>query len=163
MKIGVLSDTHIPLAAKSLPSVLLDELKGVDLIIHAGDLVELSVLDVLKRIAPTEAVAGNMDSYKTGRVLAQKKILELGGFRIGVIHGSGTPANLINYVQQSFKDEKLNCIIYGHSHTPSIKNIDDTIFFNPGSPTDKVFAPYNSCGILEIAEKLTPKIIRLKR
>ncbi|MFH1868305.1 MAG: metallophosphoesterase family protein [Candidatus Omnitrophota bacterium] len=162
MRVAVLSDTHIPLACKSLPEALLKEIEGVDLIIHAGDLVELSVLNDLVKIAPVEAVSGNMDSLKSGRSLPRKKILELGGFKIGITHGSGAPQNLICCLQQEFANQELDCIIYGHSHLPKIENIDGTIYFNPGSPTDKVIAPYNSYGILEITDKLTPKIVRLK-
>lgn len=162
MRIGVLSDTHIPLNAKKLPDELIKGLKGVDLIIHAGDIIELSVLDELKRIAPVEAVAGNMDPRSVSRALPEKKILELGGFKIGVMHGSGPPYGLIDHIRRRFEGEKLDCIIYGHAHKASIEHIGRTIFFNPGSPTDKVMAPYNSYGILEITDKITPKIIKLK-
>jgi hypothetical protein len=61
MKVGVLSDTHVPTIVRALPPAIFDIFKGVDLIMHAGDIVELSVLDELRTIAPVEAVAGNMD------------------------------------------------------------------------------------------------------
>ena len=59
--IGVVSDTHIPARAPFLPSSLFGLLDGVDLILHAGDIEEESVLDELRALAPVEAVAGNMD------------------------------------------------------------------------------------------------------
>lgn len=161
MRVAVISDTHIPAAAGELPDTLIEKLRGVDLIIHAGDLTELKVLDELKRIAPTEVVVGNMDSFRVRRAFPEKRILELENFRIGIIHGLGHPNNLPNYVTERFGAERLDAIIYGHSHRPSIETIDNKIYFNPGSPTDKIFAPYNSFGILEIGKKLTPKIIRL--
>lgn len=161
MKAVVISDTHIPASGNKLPDLLIKQLKKIDLIIHAGDLTELKVLEELNRFARTEAVVGNMDSFKVRRILPEKRILELGNFRIGVVHGVGHPDNLIPYVRQRFADEKLNCIIYGHSHRPSIDRLENIIYFNPGSPTDKIFASYNAFGILEIGEELVPRIIRL--
>lgn len=161
VKAVVIADTHIPASGNELPDVLIEQLKKTDLIIHAGDLTELKVLDELKGFVRTEAVVGNMDSFKVRRTLPEKRILDVGNFRIGVIHGVGRPDNLINYARQRFVGEKLDCIIYGHSHRPSIDRLENIIYFNPGSPTDKVFAPYNSFGILEIGEKLVPRIIRL--
>ena len=64
MKVGVISDTHVPAIVPSLPPAVFDIFKGVDLILHAGDIVDLSVLDELRAIAPVEAVAGNMDDTR---------------------------------------------------------------------------------------------------
>ncbi len=161
VKVIVISDTHIPAACGSLPDTLLEKLKGADIIIHAGDFTELSVIDVLKKIAPLYAVAGNMDCNMVKRQFPAKRIIELASFKIGIAHGYGSPDNLVAYVKNLFKEDKLDCIIYGHSHIPKIDYIDDTLYFCPGSPTEKVFAPYNSFGILEIDEKITPTIVRL--
>jgi putative phosphoesterase len=161
MKVIVISDTHIPVAGDKLPDGLIKELKGADFILHAGDLLELSVLDELKKFAPCEAVSGNMDYPQVRRVLPEKKVLEIGGFKIGLIHGQGAPQTLVDFVQDKFADEKLDCIIYGHAHKPSIVTKGGIIYFNPGSPTDHIYAPYNSFGILQITDKLTPSIIRL--
>ena len=161
MKIVVLSDTHIPASSDTLPEIVKEELKDADMIIHAGDLSEPSVYEELKNIAPVEAVVGNMDAHKLRRELPEKKILQIKNFRIGLVHGDGPPDNIINYVRGRFANEKLDCIIYGHSHDPKIETIDNTIYFNPGSPTDEIFAPYKSFGILEVNDKLTPKIIKV--
>jgi uncharacterized protein len=160
MQIAVLSDTHIPANCGSLPRRLLDGLKGADLIIHAGDFTELSVIDELKDIAPIECVSGNMDANVIKRQFPDKKILELEKFKIGIVHGYGSPDNIIHYARQTFAGESLNCIIHGHSHLPKIEYIDDMIVFCPGSPTDSIYAPYNSFGWLEISDKINPKIIR---
>ena len=161
MKVGVISDTHIPVSCNRLPKALIEGLKGVDLIVHAGDLVELFVLDELSKIARVEAVCGNMDSRDVKRQLPEKKVLKLGKFNVGLIHGEGAPDKVFRYVQDAFKEEELDCIIYGHAHNPIIEIIDDTIYFNPGSPTDKIFAPFNSYGIIEVEDILKPKLIRL--
>jgi len=161
MKIAIISDTHIPATTDTLPDELISKIKGVDMIIHLGDFTEPSLLDELRKIAPVEAVAGNMDSHLLQRELSQTKILELEGFKIGLVHGFGAPDTLIDYVKGIFKDQELDCIMYGHSHIPSIDYIDGVLYFCPGSPTEKIFAPYNSFGILEIDDKITPEIIRL--
>jgi len=161
MKVAVVSDTHIPAACSSLPDALLEKLRGADLIIHAGDFTELSVIDELKKIAPLYAVAGNMDCNMVRRQFPAKRIIDLASFKIGIAHGHGSPDNLISYVKDLFKEDKLDCIIYGHSHIPKIDYIDNVLYFCPGSPTEKVFAPYNSFGMLEVGEKIIPTIIRL--
>jgi len=161
VKVAVISDTHIPATCNALPIMLLEGIKDADLIIHAGDCTELSVIEELEKIAPVEGVVGNMDTGMISRRFPVKKILELGSFKVGIAHGYGGPDKLIDYVKEMFKDEKIDCIIYGHSHIPKIDYINDVLYFCPGSPTEKVFAPYNSFGILEIGEKITPTIVRL--
>jgi uncharacterized protein len=73
MRIGVLSDTHIPLRARILPPVLFELFAGVNLILHAGDLIDEQVIKDLSAIAPVEAVAGNLDGEGLGSASGQKK------------------------------------------------------------------------------------------
>ncbi len=91
MKIGVLSDTHLSSASCELPEKLISGLEGCNLIIHAGDLVDICVLDSLKKISKVEAVCGNMDSYDVRSKLKDKKILNIEEKKICVMHGSGHP------------------------------------------------------------------------
>ena len=94
LKIGVVSDTHIS-RSEELPKELLTAFAGVDLILHAGDLVSLAVLEGLKKIAPEVcAVWGNMDPPDVKQALPEKRIIQAKQFRIGLIHGSGAPFNL---------------------------------------------------------------------
>src|SRR5512146_1476155 len=159
MIVGVLSDTHIPSAVQSLPPVIFDIFKDVELILHAGDIVELSVLDELRALAPVEAVAGNMDGSEVLARLPQKKILTLGRYRVGLIHGKFRIDVQKEMIRKEF--DSVDLIVYGHSHTPFWGQIDGLYFLNPGSPTDKLHAPYNSVAILEIGEKLHAEIIRI--
>lgn len=161
MKIGVLSDTHIPGTAKDLPKVIYDEFKEVDLIIHAGDFVEMEFLKKLSGFKKTIAVYGNLDSSEVVNSLKAKEVIEAGGFRIGLIHGWGAPDGLIERIGAEFKGERIDCIVFGHSHRPMNETKNGILFFNPGSPTDKIFAPYNSYGMLEITDKIVGKIIKL--
>lgn len=161
MKIGVISDTHIPFAAEDLPEKIYEDFKDADLILHAGDLAEDSLLDKLKRIAKTIAVKGNMDSHALKKTLPEKEIIKAGNFRIGITHGEGSPEGLIDLVKKQFEKDKVDCIVFGHSHIPVCEKRGNILFFNPGSPTDKIFAPFNSYGILEVGKKIEGKIIRL--
>lgn len=150
MKIGVISDTHIPVNSCELPPELIGALKGCDLIIHAGDLVDLCVLDQLKKISKVEAVSGNMDLPKAQAALEKKRVLDVAGKKLCLMHGYGNPDGLIDVLKKEFFSQKPDIIIFGHSHVPMNKYIDGVLFFNPGSATDTVFAPCRSYGIIEI-------------
>lgn len=159
MKIGVISDTHIPQSGEWLPEKLCEELKKVDLILHAGDLTEMQVLEKLNKLAPTKAVRGNMDTNKVRKVLPEKEIIEAGKFKIGLIHGFGAPFGLIGRLKDKFNG--VDVIIFGHSHSPENRVENGILFFNPGSPTDKVFTKFNSYGILNINDRIKGEIIKL--
>lgn len=162
MKIGIVSDTHITSKFVTLPKKLLDGLKGSDMIIHAGDLVDLSALDALKNICPNVvAVCGNMDNDAARKRLAEKEIVKAGKYTIGVMHGRGAPGKLIEFLTEAFKKENPDIIVFGHSHEGYNRKHGNTLFFNPGSPTDNVFSPYNSYGIIEVNDGIEAKIIKI--
>ncbi|MBL7156826.1 MAG: metallophosphoesterase family protein [Candidatus Omnitrophica bacterium] len=158
-KIGVISDTHIPKTAPDLPESVYRELQNVDMILHAGDIDEMALLERLQKIAPTHAVYGNMDMPEVKAALLQKEIIEVEGFKIGLIHGYGPRARVADAVAKEFT--RVDVIVFGHSHSPFNEKIKKTLFFNPGSPTDKVFAAYNSFGILEVGKEITGRIVKL--
>jgi putative phosphoesterase len=159
MKIGVLSDTHIPTGTLSLPGRVFELFAGVDLILHAGDIVQLAVLEELRAIAPVEAVAGNMDDAEAQAQLPRKKILNLGRFRAGLIHGKYKIDVQRQMIRREFDDVDL--IVYGHSHTPFWGREYGVWFLNPGSPTDTRHAPFNSVAILDAGDELKAEIIRI--
>ncbi|MFH1407186.1 MAG: metallophosphoesterase family protein [Candidatus Omnitrophota bacterium] len=161
MKVGVISDTHIPFAANDLPKSIYENFKGVELILHAGDLAEMSVLEKLKKICKTVAVRGNMDSHAVKKALAQKEIIKVRNFTLGLIHGEGPPSGICDLVREAFRGEKVDAIVFGHSHSPLCETHNGILYFNPGSPTDKIFSSFNSYGILEINDKIEGRIIRL--
>ncbi len=151
MKIIVISDTHIPRAANDLPAELYEAIGRADLVLHAGDFVELEILEKLKAVKNTIGVFGNMDPREVRNILKPKEIVTAGKFKIGLIHGYGAPAELINTVRSEFG--KVDAIVFGHSHAPVNIVLDGILFFNPGSPTDKVFSPYNSYGVLKVTDE----------
>ena len=159
MKIGVLSDTHVPDIMPSLPSAVFTIFKGVDLILHAGDIIELSVLEELRTIAPVEAVAGNMDDSEVHLKLPIKKIIPIGKYSVGLIHGKYKIDVQKEMIRKEF--ENVDLIVFGHSHTPFWGKIDGVYFLNPGSPTDKRYAPYNSVAVLDVGDELKAEIVRL--
>ncbi|MCM8800812.1 MAG: metallophosphoesterase [Candidatus Omnitrophica bacterium] len=162
MKIGVIGDTHIPDRAGRIPLEVLEAFKTVDMIIHTGDLVALDVLEQLKTICPNvKAVWGNMDSFEVRSKLPEKEIVKIGKYKIGIMHGFGHPDNLIMLMHKEFKKDKVDLIIFGHSHRPYNKKIDNILYFNPGSVTDTIFAPFNSFGIIEINDKIEARIIKI--
>jgi len=162
MKIGVIADTHIPDRADEIPAQVLEALKSVDMIVHAGDLVDLGVLERLRNICHNvRAVWGNMDPYEVRKQLPEKEVFIAGGHRIGLIHGYGAPLKLIELVSGIFKNDGAEIIIFGHAHCPVNEQRGGVLYFNPGSPTDKVYCPYNSYGIIEINDKIEAKIIRI--
>ena len=162
VRILVLSDTHIPRVAHDLPERVYGEIENVDMIIHAGDFVEMEVLDKLKTLRETHAVYGNMDSQGIRQHLNPREIIPVGRFKIGLIHGFGAPAEIVETVRGEFTDSSVDAIIFGHSHAAFNMVKEGILLFNPGSPTDTIFATSNSYGILEVTDKkIEGKIVKL--
>lgn len=161
IRIGVISDTH-SLSFEAWPKKLVSALSDVDIILHAGDLVTLVVLEGLKKICPeVYAVWGNMDPPEVKRALPDVQLIPIKQVKIGLTHGAGAPFNLIDTLKLRFKNKQVDCIVYGHSHFPRNEIHQGILYFNPGSPTDKTFTPYNSYGILEIGRKIAGRIIKI--
>ncbi len=159
MKVGVVADIH----SGALPKGMLKDFKTVDLIIHAGDFCSLEDLKALTKIKEVKAVYGNMDDAALRHLFPRRQILKVGSWYVGVFHGDGAPEDILNVVQTEFKTEKVDAIIFGHSHQPFNERIKGILYFNPGSPTDLVFAPYRSYGILEEKQgQLVGRIIEVK-
>ncbi len=162
MKIVVISDTHLSAGVVKLPDKLLEDIKKSDMVIHAGDFVELKVFEELKAISKEiKAVWGNMDSEDLKNKLPEKEILRIGKYKIGVMHGSGAFGDMIQALSATFKNDGLDLIVFGHSHLAFNEKSGGILFFNPGSPTDRIFSKYNSYGIIEIADKIEAKIVKL--
>ena len=159
MIIGILSDTH----SFVIPTPVIERFKTVDLIIHAGDICNLQTLKFLKKIAPTKAVQGNMDEAAVKKELPLKEIIVCDGLRIGVTHGHlGDSREALKNAISSFKDDKMDVVIFGHSHLALNEKIGSTLYFNPGSPNDVVRAKFFSYGLITIeAGKIKAEIIKI--
>ncbi|WP_028548253.1 metallophosphoesterase family protein [Paenibacillus sp. UNC451MF] len=154
MRIGVVSDTHMFGRAKQLPPTLLEGLKGVDLILHAGDWVDPRVVELFEQIAPTDGVAGNNDGLDIIERFGRQKVLNLSGYRIGLVHGDGGRKSTLDRSVDAFRDMSVDVIVFGHSHVPYRGMHNGTLLFNPGSPTDKRRQPQYSYGIMELGSTL---------
>ena len=132
LRVVCLSDTHLRRAG-GLPLWCLRRLEGADLIVHAGDLVALPVLEQLERLAPTVAVRGNMDALVLKESLPARKIAEIGGARIGVLHDPGPALGRTDRLTHAFLD--CGAVVYGHTHVPEIQRLSDRLVLNPGRPT----------------------------
>ena len=133
MRIGLITDTHIPVAAKELPPQVAEAFQGVDLILHAGDMYEMFVLDDLGRIAPVLAALGDDDSWsmtEDDRV-ELKHVLKLEGHTLWLAHER--PFVPMFGTQQ--KEEPPDIVVYGHSHMAQVKKYDEVLFVGSGSPT----------------------------
>ncbi|MFO7570594.1 MAG: metallophosphoesterase family protein [Smithellaceae bacterium] len=159
VKIGVLSDTHLSGYDEGLKRIVQAHFKSVDLIFHAGDLVDMRVLDVFEG-RQVKAVRGNMDSPGVRQALPEQLVMEIGGFKIALIHGWGAPDGMERKLANHFG--KMDCIVYGHTHYPANKTVDGTLFFNPGSAMDKRFAPYRSVGVIEVGREITGRIVQIE-
>ena len=159
MKIGVVSDTHSLL----IPPAVINGLNKTDMIIHAGDFCTVNDVETFRRLKDFKGVYGNMDGADVRKILPRRAILEIEGVTIGIFHGEGPKASILDTVRNAFNNRKLDVVVFGHSHQPFNKQIGDTLYFNPGSPNDMVSAPYCSYGILEIKSgTVTGKIVKLK-
>lgn len=162
MKIVVISDTHMPKKARHLPDRLLTDLEDCDYIIHAGDWQTMELYKELQQFGPVIGVTGNVDGPELNSLLKTKEILRAGDFLIGIVHGHGTGKTTEKRALESFKDDMVDCIVYGHSHIPVLKEINGVIVFNPGSPTDKRRQQEFSYGILTVGEDLRAEHIFFK-
>ena len=158
VKIGVISDTHLSGYDTRLARVVAQHFKDVDFILHAGDLVDLSVLDIFADIE-VKAVSGNMDNMPVKDKLPEQLIVEIKGFTIGLIHGWGSPLGIEGKLLAKLGN--VNCLVYGHTHKPSNYKEKSILFFNPGSAVDKRFANTRTIGILEIDKEIKGRIISI--
>jgi len=163
MRIGLISDIHVPDKGPSLPFLVKQAFQGVKLILSTGDHVIASVVEELEAIAPLKAVAGNSDKYRNPDEIPEKRIIKINGHRIGLIHGWGNLDEIEKNILASFKSDSVAAIVFGHTHMPIQKNVDGILLINPGSPTFPRGGSFKSVGIL-YAEKDKPlraEIVRL--
>jgi putative phosphoesterase len=158
MKVGVISDTHLKIFPASLGDSIAKHFEDVDMILHAGDVVELGVLDFFSD-KEVKLVAGNMDSWAIKERAPAKQVIPIEGFKVGLIHGWGSPIGIEGRIISEFND--IDILVYGHTHNASSFTRGGVLYFNPGSPTDKHFAIDTTIGILEIGKRISSKIITL--
>ena len=181
--IGVISDTHSAGSGRDLPVKILDALRGVDMILHCGDLECLGVLDYLEEVAPLFGVRGYEDPLEDGDRLAMTtRVVKIEGVSIGMIHDIQWPGPKIptspdgtdlvlpegngrDIMARKFK-EPVEVVLYGDTHEELITHWDGVMIMNPGSPTypgrRHKRGVLGTIGILEIdGEDVSGRIIEL--
>jgi putative phosphoesterase len=148
--IGVISDTHSP-QFKQLPEALSIHFAEVELLIHAGDLSRLSVIDELETLAPVVAVQGNIEYEEVVEKLPIKREIMVGDCRIGIVHILGNSHNRVKVARQEFPRARV--VVFGHSHVPWNQEHDGLLLFNPGSATDRRRQPRCSVGLLHVDDE----------
>lgn len=160
MLIGVISDTHIPERASKIPEVVFNVFNNTDMILHAGDLVSLDILDELQKIAPTKCSQGNMDRAY-GVKIPKRVVIEVDGIKIGLNHGEVYPRGDTQQLKYIAMEMGVEVLITGHTHWPFIKEVDNILLLNPGSPTVPRLAD-PSVMLLEIENrKLDAEIVKI--
>jgi putative phosphoesterase len=136
------------------------ELQRADLILHGGDVVAASVLRELFALAPVEAVYGNMDEPALRETLPERRVVEVEGARIGMVHIAGPAAGREERLVSWFP--ACAAAVYGHTHVPQLERHRGVWILNPGSPTERRRAPQRSMLVLEVAgRRLHPRLVAL--
>jgi uncharacterized protein len=143
--IGLISDTHIPEAAPDMWPQVYEAFSHVDLILHAGDLHVLDVVDRLERLAPIYVARGNGDDGGAGRPVVPEDprlrnswIIDLDGFRVGMTHAFEFPEwppyrTFDKMLDYSFGGP-VDIVVCGHTHVSQVINYKGVLVVNPGSP-----------------------------
>jgi len=139
------------------------ELARADLIVHAGDVVALSVLEELRGLAFVEAVYGNMDEPALREALPDERVVEVAGARVGVVHIPGPAAGREARLAARFPG--CDAVVYGHTHIPEVARVGPAgvWILNPGSPTERRRGPVHSMLVLEVeGGEIRPELIELR-
>ncbi|CAN5153830.1 metallophosphoesterase [soil metagenome] len=149
MNILVLADTHIPDFAKALPAAMYGALRRVDLILHAGDVTCVEVLEELSSFAPVQAALGNNDGPSVRAWGAREEVeLELNGTVVSMVHDAGPRRGREGRMRRRFP--RADLLVFGHSHIPIDSLAEGVRLFNPGSPTWKRRQPAPTYGLITI-------------
>lgn len=151
IRLGLIADSSIPTSSSLLPyDAIENAFRNVDAILHAGTITSADTLDYLSGIAPTQAVYGGIGAVDNLN-LPEKRILQFGTVRVGLIHGLRHPIleryfrlqhklgnlyaggrHLLNDLPQRFVDEDVDVIVFGHLQTPLTVERDGVLLINPG-------------------------------
>ncbi len=176
MRIGLISDTHIPTAAAELWPQVYDAFRGVDLIMHAGDLMVPEVIDWLDEVAPVVAVWGNGDWRGWQRTvppedarLSESKVLSIDGLKIGLVHDlqlpEAPPLRTLEGQMSHYFGGPVDVIVRGSTHAAEIITVKGVLIVNPGSPTfpNHQNTRLGTIGFLDIeGGHVTPSIVQLQ-
>jgi hypothetical protein len=144
VRLVMMSDTHIPRRARALPEAMWHAVDAADVVIHAGDWVDMATLDALEsRSRRLVGVYGNNDGPDLRRRLPEVATVELGGLRFAVVHETGPAVGREARMELAFPDADI--LVFGHSHIPwDTTSPRGLRLLNPGSPTDRRRQPHHT-------------------
>jgi putative phosphoesterase len=158
VRIAIISDTH----SRPIPPACRQRLAAADVILHAGDLSSIAVLEQLEALGPpVHAVAGNIEEPEVRLRLPARRVVEVEAARIGLLHDAGPAKGRLARMRAAFPE--CDAVVFGHSHIPLLER-DDAGFaiFNPGSPTDRRRQPHHTMGEATVEERcLVFEILRV--
>ena len=138
----------MPKGGRALPEACVARLRAAELILHAGDLAAVEVLEQLEALGPPVlAVHGNVDAWDLRMRLPAVRVVEAGGARIVMTHDAGPADGRLGRLRRRFPD--ADAVVFGHSHLPLHEAADGFQIFNPGSPTERRRAPRHTMGLAE--------------
>ena len=155
MRIGLISDTHLPSSIREPWPEVAEAFRQVDLILHAGDIVTPRILDWLEGIAPVLAALGNNDFGMEDPRVQPVQILDVEGWRLGLIHDVTSGVQI---------DRPVDILVSGHTHYERLSHLDGVVHINPGSATlpHHLSTRLGTVGLLDIErERLSATIMRL--
>jgi uncharacterized protein len=150
MRIGVISDTHGLLRPEAI-----EQLAGADHIIHAGDIGAPEVIEGLRKIAPTTAIRGNIDSAEWAKDYPDTELVVLGGRTLYVLHN-------LKEIKLDPAASGFDAVISGHSHRPKIETKNGVLYVNPGSAGPRRFKLPVAVATLAISDRvILPRILSI--
>lgn len=151
MKVAVIADTHTSGLSRPLPPGAWPYIEAADFVLHAGDVVDPALLDEIKGFAPLRVVMGNCDAWDVHEWGADDEAqFELDGIKIAMLHDPGPARGRRARMRKRFPEARI--VVFGHSHEPVNEDDGKLLLFNPGSPTWKRRAPFESIGLLWIED-----------
>jgi hypothetical protein len=150
MLIGVISDTHGLLRAEALAA-----LRGVEHILHAGDVGDIAILDELRKIAPVTAIRGNVDVSGACGELPATDVVELGGKLFYLVHS-------VHDLDINPAVAGVAMVVSGHSHKASVRARDGVIYFNPGSAGPRRFSLPVTLGFVTVEDGVEASVMELR-
>jgi uncharacterized protein len=128
--------------------------------VHAGDFTAVAVLEELRELAPVEGVVGNMDEAALRELLPERRVVEVEGARLGIVHVAGPRVGRGERLVSTFPG--CDAVVYGHTHVPEVSRVADVWVLNPGSPTERRAAPAHAMLMLAIdSELIRPELVAL--
>ncbi len=149
MLIGVISDTHGLLRPEALAV-----LRGVEHILHAGDVGDIAILDALREIAPVTAIRGNVDVYGACAELPATDVVELGGQLFYLVHS-------VHDLDINPKAAGVAMVVSGHSHKAAVSVKDGVVYFNPGSAGPRRFSLPVTVGFVTVEDGVEASVKEL--